>query len=222
MRNQPSLILASASPRRRELLARLGIPFGISPSEIPELPLPAETPEQLTRRLARGKATTVAARLDRDRDEFPLVIGADSVVVYQGRILGKPRSPADAVATLRRLRARTHRVVTSVAVIDPRTGESSVGTEMSRVRLRPLSDNEILAYVASGDPLDKAGSYAIQNAEFHPAESLTGCYSNVVGLPLCRLAKQLHYFGVELAAIWFSEPGGCHCASLVADRPIRG
>jgi MAF protein len=191
-----TLVLASTSPRRRELLAGLGVTFRVEAADVDEAIRAGERPVETARRLALAKARAVAARLGEATDG--LVIGADTVVAMGSRVLGKPASPAEATAMLRELRGKTHRVITGVAIVDPATGRSAVGSETTRVRMRHMTDAEIAAYVASGDPFDKAGGYAIQNRAFHPVESIDGCYNNVVGLPLCCLVKVLRAFGVEL------------------------
>lgn len=211
------LILASTSPRRHELLARLGLPFEIVPVAVPENPLSGETPGQTATRLALAKAHAALARLP--RETHALIIAADTVVVYRGQLLGKPETPEAAVAMLRRLRGKIHRVISAVAVLDSQSGRTRVRTETTRVRLRPLSDEEIRRYVATGDPLDKAGAYAIQNRTFHPVESIQGCYSNVVGLPLCALAEELGEFGVRVPGEWHAGHGACQCAQRTGAMP---
>jgi len=212
MTRHSSLILASSSPRRRELLAEFGIPFSVVAANVPESPLPGESPERSAARLALAKAQAVLANLPGKTSA--LVIGADTIVVYRGQPLGKPASPDEAIAMLKRLRGKTHRVISAVAVVDTRTGRSVVRTTSTRVHLRPMSDEEIARYVASGDPLDKAGAYAIQNRTFHPVEWIEGCYSNVVGLPLCTLAEELSEFGVNVPAQWQTRGKTCECGRL--------
>lgn len=207
-----SLVLASTSPRRRELLARLGLPFVVVPVEVSEAPLPDETPTRLAKRLALAKARAALPKLPDQSNA--LIVGADTIVVYRGQTLGKPNTPADAIATLRRLRGKTHRVISAVAIVDRRTGRSLVRTTTTRVYLRPMTDEEIARYVASGDPLDKAGAYAIQNQPFHPVEWIEGCYSNVVGLPLCTLAEELIRFGARVPEEWRPSGKACACARL--------
>ena len=207
------LILASTSPRRRELLARFRLPFEVMAVDVPETPLPGEAPEQTAARLALAKAHAALATVP--RDTHALIIAADTVVVYRGQSLGKPESLDAAVRMLRRLRGHTHRVVSAVAVLDSRSGRTRVRTETTRVRLRLMSDEEIDRYVATGDPLDKAGAYAIQNRAFHPVESIRGCYSNVVGLPLCALAEELVEFGVRVPDKWRARGRTCQCAECM-------
>lgn len=212
------LVLASTSPRRRELLSRFGLPFSVVPVDVPEAPLPGEKPAQTAARLALAKARAAMASLPRPSNA--LIIGADTIVVYRGRPLGKPETPDAAVAMLDRLRGRTHSVVSAVAVLDTRSERSLVRTETTRVRLRPMSDEEIARYVATGDPLDKAGAYAIQNRTFQPVESIEGCYSNVVGLPLCALAEELSELGVSVPAEWRVRGKACQCARLSGATPV--
>lgn len=185
------IVLASASPRRRELLASLGLAFDIQPAEGPE-----NTPEtgdagEAVRRIALGKARAVAALRPED-----MVIGADTVVELDGRILGKPADEAEACAMLRSLSGRTHRVYTGVAVIAG--GRERTEAAVTHVRFRTLSEREIAAYVAGGEPMDKAGAYAAQGKAALFVEGIDGDYFNVVGLPLCTLGRMLDQFGVDL------------------------
>ena len=187
-----TLTLASASPRRRQLLQALGMDFRAQPSSVPEEPEPSESPIDLVRRLALAKARTVAAGVSEG-----LVLGADSVVVHQGDILGKPASVEEARGMLARLRGNTHQVFSGVAVVDASTGEHRLASETTPVLMREYSDAEVEDYIASGSPMDKAGAYGVQDADFHPASSVQGCYSNVVGLPLCTLLDVLREMGYE-------------------------
>ncbi|MHB1006379.1 MAG: Maf family protein [Chloroflexota bacterium] len=186
-------ILASNSPRRREILAALGVPFVVRASEVPESPLPGETAEYTVRRLAEAKAreVTVAAR-----ERF--VIGADTVVVCDGASLGKPANATEARAMLASLRGRRHEVTSGIAVVDTRSGNASVGTHTTAVWMREYSRAEVERYIASGDPFDKAGAYAIQDPAFHPVACIEGCYLNVVGLPLCLLLALLWEAGAPI------------------------
>ncbi len=185
------IVLASASPRRRELLGSLGLSFEIQPAEGPENTPASGDACGAVRAIALGKARQVAAL----RPEA-LVIGADTVVELDGRILGKPADEAEARAMLRALSGRTHRVCTGVAVIGG--GEERTHAEVTHVRFRELSEREIAAYAASGEPLDKAGAYAAQGKAALFVEGIEGDYFNVVGLPLCALGRMLEHFGVEL------------------------
>ena len=189
------LVLASASPRRREIFTRLGLAHETADAEFPEPPASAgQAAETLAIERALGKARAAAAD-----EALGTVVGVDTVVEVDGEVLGKPRDGDEATAMLRRLRGREHRVVTSVALVDAATGDEVHSHRASRVRMREYGDDEIAAYVASGDPMDKAGAYAVQSAGFAPAAEVRGCYLNVVGLPVCTLAKLADAFGVRLA-----------------------
>lgn len=195
------LILASASPRRRELLERLGLPFEVRPSGIEE-PLAAEVPAStLATTLARAKAADIADRL-RAAGEAALVLGADTLVVLDGQPLGKPTSRSDARAMLRALRGRSHEVVTAVVVraADP-AGRELTEAVVSQVLMRDYTDDEIAAYVATGEPDDKAGAYAVQGRGRRLVSRVDGCYTNVVGLPLRTTARLLQAFGLTPASI---------------------
>ena len=231
------LILASRSPRRRRLLAHLGLPFRVVIPQVEEDMAPAATgrPEELAEALALAKAEAVASE-----EAEGIIIAADTIVVDGDTILGKPADSSEAAAMLRRLRGKTHRVITALAVVDagqlafrgrrpPPQGGGIDATAFSAirrggvrmadrlwsgkslevppaladhvitsVRMRPYSDAEIAAYVARGDPLDKAGAYAIQDEAFHPVASYDGCYCNVVGLPLKALVILLGRAGLDI------------------------
>jgi septum formation protein len=189
------LILASSSPRRRQLLALLDLPFTVTKTEVEESPLADEDPAATAQRLSHAKAQAAAVRLGEG-----LIVAADTLVVLEGEILGKPADPTEATAMLRRLRNREHRVFSGLTLLDAASGREATAVVETRVWMRPTSDEEIAAYVASGDPLDKAGAYAIQHAGFHPVARLWGCPANVMGLPLCRLDTMLRAFGVPLGA----------------------
>lgn len=190
---QPALYLASASPRRRQLLAEAGIAFTPHVVPVDEDALTAAYTGPLDRlgeHLAVHKAA--AARRDlRERGQDGIVLAADTTVLAEGRSLAKPEDAAEALAMLNALRNREHLVVTGVAVAEPDSTEILRASSRSRVRMRDYSDDEARAYVASGDPLDKAGAYSIQHAGFHPVASFTGCYLGVVGLPVCIVAALL-------------------------------
>lgn len=190
-----TLILASGSPRRRELVKHLGVPYEIVPSRIEERePRAGESPAAYAESLAREKACDVAG-------QYPgaVVLGADTVVVIADRILGKPKSVADAVRMLQLLRGRWHQVVTGVAVV--RGGTMRSGASLSHVHLREASDDELHAYVESGEPMDKAGAYAIQGLGGTLVDGQKGCYNTVVGLPLSLVAELLQASGVSVAPI---------------------
>lgn len=185
------LVLASASPRRRELLRSRGIDFVILPSAIPEVPQPNESPAAFAQRMARDKATAVAASL-----ETPAwVLGADTIVVADD-ILGKPRDAAEARSMLGRLSGRTHEVMTGVALIAPDRSTASAFHVVTRVAMRPLSAEEIDRYVQTGEPMDKAGAYAIQGGAASFVAEVTGSFTNVVGLPLDEVCAVLERYAV--------------------------
>ena len=184
-----TLVLASASPRRRELLARAGVPCEVIPAGIDEDARPGEAPAELAGRLAREKALAVAGRVG--PDPARLVLGADTIVVLDERVLGKPRDPRDAESMLSRLVGRTHRVITAVVVARSHDLGWRARTVESRVRMRPAEIEEIRAYVATGEPLDKAGAYAIQGRAAQFVASLRGSFSGVMGLPLYETAQLL-------------------------------
>ncbi len=205
------LLLASRSPRRRALIGLLGLPVRVAAAAVDETPQPHEPPAAYVARLAVAKAQALRPRARRGE----WVVAADTAVVDGQDILGKPAHPAEATAMLRRLRGRSHHVLTGVAVLPP-AGECRAAVVHTTVHMRPLSDAEIAAYVASGDPLDKAGAYAIQNQAFAAVASIEGCYANVVGLPLCALACLLRASGAAppadvaarcTAALGYNCPG---------------
>jgi len=188
----PPLVLASGSPRRHEYLALLGAPFRIQAPDVPEEPQPGERPTDLALRLSLAKAEAVAARFPED-----LVLAADTIVVLEGRVLGKPADPAEAVAMLRALGGREHVVYTALALVRGRDGLRRRDLAGTPVRMAPYTEEEIARYVATGDPLDKAGAYAIQAEGFSPVERFRGCYANVVGLPMCHLYRTLGTLGYK-------------------------
>ena len=191
------LILASASPRRRELLARLGVPFEVRPSGIEETLSPGIPAPALATTLARAKARDIAERLRAAGESPALILGADTLVVLDGRPLGKPASREEARAMLGALRGRSHEVVTAVVLRpdDPDGREAAVAV-ISQVHMRPCTDDELEAYVATGEGDDKAGAYAVQGLGGHLVTRVEGCYSNVVGLPLGTTARLLRAFGL--------------------------
>jgi septum formation protein len=185
------ILLASNSPRRMELLSLAGWHFKIHPAQVDEQPFPGEQGEAYVLRLSEMKARAAAPQAGEAR----LVVAADTTVVDQGEILGKPQDESEAFAMLRRLRSSIHQVYTAVAVLEVETGELLSDLCCTDVPMRDYSHEEMQAYVASGDPLDKAGGYAIQHAGFHPVEDLQGCFANVMGLPLCHLVRTLRKLG---------------------------
>ena len=187
------LILASASPRRSALLAALGLPFEVRPSGLAETLVPGLDGPTLTTGLALAKARDVAARLGAGP---ALVLGADTLVLLDGRPLGKPASAADARTMLAGLRGRAHEVVTGVALLETPGGRETSAAVTSRVVMRAFTDVELEAYVATGEPDDKAGAYAVQGRGGRLVERVEGCYTNVVGLPLRTTARLLRTFGL--------------------------
>ncbi|MBD9416837.1 septum formation inhibitor Maf [Pseudomonas sp. PDM16] len=187
-----TLHLASGSPRRRELLAQIGVPFVTLIASIDETPLPAEPAERYVERLAREKAMAGLAALEPSAGA--VVLGADTAVVLDGRILGKPNDRDDALSTLAALSGREHRVLTAVALASGDRIESLV--VISRVSFRRLRHGEAEAYWDTGEPRDKAGSYGIQGLASVFVSQLEGSYSAVVGLPLCETAQLLEEFGI--------------------------
>ncbi|SCX55109.1 septum formation protein [Pseudomonas sp. NFACC32-1] len=187
-----SLYLASGSPRRRELLTQIGVTFTAIAADIDETPQDNESPSAYVERLARGKAE--AGRRAMPVGDDGCVLGADTAVVLDGRILGKPLDQADSLAMLMALSGRDHQVLTAIAVLDGQRCESRVVG--SRVRFRTITKREALAYWASGEPRDKAGSYGIQGLGAVFVAGLEGSYSAVVGLPLCETAELLGHFGI--------------------------
>ena len=201
------IVLASASPRRHALLSDLGIEFRIAPSNIPEDPEPGETPERMVRRLSREKALAVAKH---EGAETGYYIAADSTVVLDGESIAKPADTDEARRMLTRLRGTSHHVTTGITVYDAATRRCVTESHTADVLMREFSDAEMERSIASGTPMDKAGAYAIQDDEFRPTSLQHGCYSNVMGLPACRVVEILADMGCELPD--FAEmtvPSGC-------------
>jgi septum formation protein len=208
----PGLILASRSPRRHELLRLLGLPFDGQAQAVDEDRRAGEPPADYARRLSREKAEAAAA----SADGRSLILACDTVVVDGDDVLGKPDDPAQAAATLRRLAGRSHHVYTAATLLDTDNGQEVTLLADSPVRMRAYTDREIDAYVATGDPFDKAGAYAIQHDGFHPVEGFAHCFANVMGLPLCHVTRLLREFGVEPPA---DVPAACQ-AHLEYDCPV--
>ena len=187
------MILASASPRRQEILRNAAIPFVVQPSDVPEVPLPEEAPKGYAERLAREKALAVAQLRPQD-----IVLGADTVVVVDQEILEKPRDASDATRMLRLLSGKTHEVITGVCLVKLRTEnrELRTGLESTLVTMNDLTDEDIRAYIATGEPMDKAGAYAIQGIASRWITRIEGDYFNVVGLPVALVYRMLQ----EMAA----------------------
>ena len=186
---QRTLILASASPRRRELLTQAGYCFQVEASSVAESRRPGEEAIRYATRLAREKAEEVFAR-HQGSAEGVTVLGADTVVVCDGEVMGKPADAADATRMLLLLSGRTHQVVTGVAVVWA-SGSAEVAAELTQVTMRTLSPQEVTDYVAGGEPMDKAGAYAIQGYAGRWIPRISGCYFNVVGLPLALVTSLL-------------------------------
>jgi MAF protein len=191
--NSAPLLLASASPRRRELLSRLGVRFRAVPADVDEDGVTGR-PEIVARQLARIKAE--AARL---LESFLPILAADTVVAIDGVLLGKPADPDEARYILRRLRGRRHQVVSAVALLPPDQRSAFLRHAVTQVQMRDYSDEEIEDAIARGLPFDKAGAYGIQDAVFHPVEAYEGCYCNVVGLPLWPTIELLRKAGIPVA-----------------------
>jgi septum formation protein len=185
------LILASASPRRAEILRDAGLTFTVMSSAVDETPIPGESPNQYVHRLACAKADLVAAR----SVGLAIVVGADTVVVLDGQIIGKPRSAEDARRTLQLLSGRTHSVVTGVTLIRLPDAERRGFVETTQVQFSAISPEEISRYLATDEPYDKAGAYAIQGRAGRYISRIEGCYFNVVGMPLSRLWQDLTALG---------------------------
>ncbi|TCW41077.1 Maf family protein [Laceyella sacchari] len=193
---RPKIVLASGSPRRRELLAGLGVPFEVKTSQVDETFDPSSPPNAVAEELAHRKAKDVARQLD-----AALVIGADTIVVCDGEILGKPRDEQEAVQMLSRLQGRAHQVYTGIALVEVADGHvvrERVSHRMTHVWMRSLSDEKISWYVDSKEPLDKAGAYGIQGLGACLIDKIDGCYFNVVGLSLVELDQMFQDMGYSL------------------------
>ena len=190
------LVLASASPRRQDLLRNAGIAFEVLPTDIPEIPEPGEAPRAFAERLARAKAHAIGRQRPRDS-----ILGADTIVVVDGAILGKPSDAEDAARMLRMLSGKTHQVTTAVCLLLPKTESlpasiEDVRSETTLVSMNVLSDENIRYYVQSGEPMDKAGAYAIQGIASRWIPRIEGDYSNVVGLPVSLVYRMLREHGL--------------------------
>ena len=209
MQNAP-LILASTSPRRRELIRLFGLDFSFFSADIDESPRASEAPDELVRRLSRAKA---AVGVQRAAHPDAIVVAADTDVAIDGTILGKPIDGADATRMLKLLRGRAHTVYSGITVAQGARQITQIVKTI--VWMRDYSDADISAYVATGDPLDKAAAYAIQHNTFHPVERIEGCHANVMGLPLCHLYLALKEFGVAV-----DEPDRACQAHLAIVCPV--
>ncbi|MHB8112650.1 MAG: Maf family protein [Bellilinea sp.] len=209
---QPMFLLASNSPRRQQMISWTGWTFAVQPADLDESRLPGEPPADYVLRLAIAKARAVAEQTESTQ----VILAADTIVADGDDLLGKPASPEEARQMLVRLRGRTHQVYTALALYDSVTQMLETDLCVSQVPMRAYTDEEIEVYVATGDPLDKAGAYAIQHAEFHPVEGFAGCYASVMGLPLCHLVRTARFFGVEPLS---DVPAECQ-SNLNYDCPI--
>jgi MAF protein len=196
------LLLASNSPRRKQLLALGNWQFNIIVSDVDESQLAGEAPREYVLRLAQAKALAVAAKASLQN----IIIGSDTAVVDGGSILGKPTDGADAERMLKQLRGHTHQVFTGVAVYQVRDGKMRTELCVTDVPMRDYSDAEITRYVNTGDPMDKAGAYAIQHPGFQPVASMSGCYASVMGLPMCHVTRALRDFDLFPSA---DVPAAC-------------
>jgi len=187
-----NIVLASASPRRRELLERVGIRFAVVPSQACEAEQPGETPEEHVVRLSRDKALDVASQPTVQGRWF---IGSDTIVLRDETILGKPADREEAATMLRSLSGRQHRVLSGFAVHDRQTGTTVADVVATEVRFKELTATEIAGYIATGEPMDKAGAYAIQGIGAFMVQGIAGSYTNVVGLPLCEVIEVLERLG---------------------------
>jgi len=222
----PVILLASGSPRRRKLISLLRLPFETLPADVDETPHPGEDPTIMVARLSRAKAESARATtrpLDHSTTRppdhptpRPILLAADTTVSLDGEILAKPADAVDARSMLMRLRGRSHQVYTAITLIDLETGEQVSDLATTEVPMRDYSDEEMEAYIATGDSLDKAGGYAIQHGGFNPVAMMSGCYANVVGLPLCHVTRSLRALGVEPSA---DVPSACQ-AHLKYECPV--
>jgi MAF protein len=210
-----SILLASNSPRRRQLLALGNWKFTVAVSDVDETQQPGEYPRDYVLRLAQAKALAV---IEKAQGEDVIIIGSDTSVVDVDSILGKPKDSEDAVRMLNQLRGHTHQVHTGVAFLRVRDGKMLTEVCVTDVPMRSYSDEEIAAYVQTGDPLDKAGAYAIQHPDFQPVESMRGCYASVMGLPMCHVVRALRAFDIQPLA---NVPMACR-KYLSYECPVSG
>jgi len=196
-KNPKTLILASASPRRKQLLKRLGLEFKIIPANIDETVDIELPPEEVVKILALKKAENVASKIN-----YPaIVIGSDTTVVIDDVSLGKPKDENDAFYMLNLLSGKTHSVITGIAIIDKQAQKTFIDYVISQVMFKELCEEDITKYIKTGEPLDKAGSYAIQGLASTFITGINGCYSNIVGLPIYELSQALKRFGIDILEI---------------------
>jgi len=195
---RPQLVLASASPRRQELIALLGLPYQIIPS-LAEEDTPDEwSPVQIVEGLSLRKALAVKEQLTKPSDESSIIVGSDTIVVLNGIVMGKPNDEQEAGRMLEQLAGKTHEVYTGVSCVRVRDGKTVTAHRTTKVRMRSLTSEQISRYVATGEPLDKAGAYGIQEIGSLLVDSIEGCYYNVVGLPISLLANMLESFEITV------------------------
>lgn len=195
------LLLASQSPRRRELIRLLGCPFQCAAADVDERSVNHADPAIHAVQTARLKAVTLTRTVElSSKKEAPIIVAADTIVSLEGQILGKPADEAEAWSMLQTLRGRTHDVHTGFAILDLNTGREVCESHTAVVTMRHYSDEEIAAYVATGDPMDKAGAYAIQHRWFRPVRDLEGCFAGVMGLSVCHLLQTLNALQLATAA----------------------
>ena len=213
------VILASQSPRRRELLALTGLDFAIVATNVDETQQPGEDPAHYVRRLSQEKARAAARQIDGEA----LIVAADTIVVDEGEVLGKPETAEEAAATLRRLRGQIHHVITAVTLLHTTRSQMITDACRSPVVMRGYSDVDIADYIASGDPFDKAGAYGIQNDAFHPVVDFTHCFANVMGLPLCHISRMLRTLDLDTSLdVPMSCQAGIGYTCPVYDGILRG
>lgn len=194
------LILASQSPRRRELLSLCGYPFQVLAAAVDETSVDIPDPSTNTIRTARLKAEVIANRLPRSGGQRVIIIAADTIVALENQMLGKPADSAEARRMLRALRGREHKVYTGMVLLDLGTEAEVTAVHAASVQMRPYTNQEIERYIASGDPLDKAGAYAIQHPQFKPVAALDGCFLGVMGFSVCQFLLQLSKFDLPILA----------------------
>ncbi len=187
------IILASTSPRRQKLLSRIGLPFEVQASDYEEDMKLDLTPKELVKHLSKGKAEAVAKNY-----KDAIIIGADSIVAYENHVFGKPTSAAEAKEMLKKLSGTVHSVITGFTIIDTKTNKSSSQAIEAKIYFRKVTEEEMDAYIKSGEPMDKAGAYAVQGLGAIFVEKIEGDFTGVIGLPLFALAKELKNFGVEV------------------------
>lgn len=193
-------ILASLSPRRRELLELCGYPFTIKSVPVNENSIIHPDPAENCVQTAQLKSKALAAGIELDPSAERYIIAADTIVALEGQMLGKPKDGVEAYRMLSSLRDQTHQVFTGVSIIEVNTGLEIHGHHAAAVTMRDYGDSEIARYIATGDPLDKAGAYAIQNHEFNPVSQLEGCFLGVMGLSICHLLQLISNFDIPFRA----------------------